>query len=443
MAYNDLVVRSGLTPDFVRDLSTRKGEPIWMRERRLAAFDFFAHAQLPKLPVPYDQIPFERIRYYVELSLAERSGVNLDDYTKNYYGAYSIQLDSTVLFEQLHQDLAARGILFCSLDAAVQQHAQLVETYFESVVSHTNDPFAALNTALWSGGIFLYVPAGQIVDQPLSAYYATSTPNVGQFERMLCILEKGSRVEIREGCGSMGCIDDAKGILHSGVAEIMQKEDSSLSFTTMQRWHDQMILLATKKARLEKRARLNWCDANKGCHVIKKMPTIELVGAGASGKIVSFVVSGSNHVHDTGGRCVHRAPETISSIVSRALVLNSATAIVRAATICERGAHNAQGYIRCDTLLQGKNASVSSYPQVETHEQTAKLSHEAAVRSIDQESMFFLMSRGLSESQAQEMLMRGFIEPIIQQFPSDFAIELEEFFSDSCIAYAGSDTLNF
>ena len=425
---NTIIARTGLTTSFVRELSVRKHEPSWMTQLRLDAFECAQQAKVPSMDIEWEDIPFEQIRYYVAAyddhkESPEQSAVAC--------AGYGMQQESDVIYRELQSELEQRGVVFCSMDDALVQHEQLVRAYFGTVVSMQNNVFAALNTAVWSGGVFIYVPVGIKVSQPLLMHYVLAQRLTGQFERTLCVLGDHSSLEYREGCGAtFSCDANVSGsvpcaAVHAAVVEVVVGEGAHMEYSTLQRWSLGVATLTSKRAHLAAHATINWYDINHGSQLLVKNPTVLLNGEGAHASLYSISFAHADQSYNTGGRIVCHAPHTRGTIVSKTIASDRSRTNFKGNVECCAGATGAQAYLRCDSLLRSTTAQVTSVPCLQSSEISAQITHEATIKQVDEDALFYCMSRGFTREAAEGLLIRGFVETILSKLPADIALEVE------------------
>ena len=427
--------KKGLNEEIVKEMSSIKNEADWMREFRLNALKRFE--KKPMLPWFADRMPdldFNDIYYYIKPTENQvREWEDLPDAIKQTYEKLGIpeaerkylagvtaQYESEVVFHRNRADLEALGVIFCDMDTAVREYPELVQKYFGTVIPPNDNKFAALNSAVWSGGSFIYVPPGVNVDQPLQAYFRINTENMGQFERTLIIADEGSQVHYVEGCSAPVYSTDS---LHSAVVELVALEGSRITYTTIQNWSNNVYNLVTKRARAEAEAHVEWIDGNIGSRLTMKYPSVYLMGPKASGEVLSVAYAGAGQIQDAGAKMVHCAPETTSTIVSKSISKDGGTTTYRGLVKVEEGATGAKSFVRCDALLLDEHSISETKPYMEVGEQDASIGHEATVSKIGDDQLFYLMSRGLTEGQAMGMIVNGFIEPVTRTLPMEYAVE--------------------
>jgi Fe-S cluster assembly protein SufB len=427
--------KKGLNEAIVREMSAMKNEEPWMLKFRLDALKRFEKKpMLPWFATRMPDLDFNDIYYYIKPTDHQvNSWEDLPDAIKNTYERLGIpeaerkylagvtaQYESEVVFHRNREDLERLGVLFCDMDTAVREYPELVRKYFGTIIPPNDNKFAALNSAVWSGGSFIYVPPGVKVDQPLQAYFRINTENMGQFERTLIIADEGSQVHYVEGCSAPVYSTDS---LHSAVVELVALPGSRITYTTIQNWSNNVYNLVTKRARAEAEAHVEWIDGNIGSRLTMKYPSVYLMGPKASGEVLSVAYAGPGQVQDAGAKMVHCAPETTSTIVSKSISKDGGLTAYRGLVKVEEGATGAKAFVRCDALLLDEMSTSETRPYMEVGEQDASIGHEATVSKIGDDQLFYLMSRGLTESQAMGMIVNGFIEPVTRTLPMEYAVE--------------------
>jgi Fe-S cluster assembly protein SufB len=432
-------VRKGLDRDVVAQISEMKGEPAWMREFRLKALDHFESKPMPTgfwggniQGYPLD---FNDIYYYVKPM--EGQGKTWEDVPeeikrtfdklgipeaeRKFLAGVGAQYDSEVVYHKIREDLEKQGVLFLDMDSGLREHPEIVKQYFGTIVPPADNKFAALNSAVWSGGSFVYVPEGVQVEIPLQAYFRINTENMGQFERTLIIAEPGSYVHYVEGCTAPTYSNDS---LHSAVVEIIVKKGARVRYTTIQNWSTNVYNLVTKRAAAYQDAVMEWVDGNLGSKLTMKYPSVFLMEPGAHGEILSLAFAGPGQHQDAGGKIVHVAPNTTSNIVSKSISKGGGRTSYRGLLKVYPGATNAKSSVRCDALLLDDNSRSDTYPAMEIDEEQVTIGHEATVSKVGDEQLFYLQSRGISETEATKMIVNGFVEPIVKELPMEYAVEL-------------------
>jgi len=427
--------KKGINEAIVREMSGIKNEEKWMLDFRLNALKRFEKKpMLPWFATRMPDLDFNDIYYYVKPTENQvNSWEDLPDAIKNTYERLGIpeaerkylagvtaQYESEVVFHRNREDLERLGVLFCDMDTAIREYPDLVRKYFGTVIPPNDNKFAALNSAVWSGGSFIYVPPGVNVDQPLQAYFRINTENMGQFERTLIIADEGSQVHYVEGCSAPVYSTDS---LHSAVVELVALPGARITYTTIQNWSNNVYNLVTKRARAEAEAHVEWIDGNIGSRLTMKYPSVYLMGPKASGEVLSVAYAGPGQVQDAGAKMVHCAPETTSTIISKSISKDGGLTSYRGLVKVEEGAKGAKAFVRCDALILDEQSTSETRPYMEVGEQDASIGHEATVSKIGDDQLFYLMSRGLTEVQAMGMIVNGFIEPVTRTLPMEYAVE--------------------
>jgi Fe-S cluster assembly protein SufB len=427
--------KKGLNPEVVEEISGIKGEPDWMRKFRLKALRHFEGRPMPWWGADLSDIDFQDIYYYLKPTEGQAKTwedlpedikgtwdkLGIPEAEKKYLGGVSAQYESEVVYHKIKDELDQMGVVFTDTDSALREHPDLFREYFGTIVPPNDNKLAALNSAVWSGGSFIYVPPGVHVDIPLQAYFRINAQNVGQFERTLIIADEGSYVHYVEGCSAPIYTTDS---LHSAVVEIIAKKGSRVRYTTIQNWSTNVYNLVTKRAAAHEDAVMEWIDGNIGSKITMKYPSIYLLGKGARGEVLSVAYAGKGMHTDAGGKAIHAAPHTTSVITSKSVSKDGGRTGYRGLVRVEPGADHAKSIVRCDALILDEHSRSDTYPYVEVEEESAQLGHEATVARIGEDQLFYLMSRGLSETEASAMIVNGFIEPITRELPMEYAVEL-------------------
>ncbi|MBO9350097.1 MAG: Fe-S cluster assembly protein SufB [Thermomicrobium sp.] len=427
--------RKGLDREVVEQISWIKNEPEWMREFRLKALEYFLRRPMPTWSADLSELNFDEIVYYIKPT--ERQGTSWEELPEHirrtfdrlgipeaerrFLAGVGAQYESEVVYHSLREELKRLGVIFCDMDTAVREYPDLVKQYFGTIVPPNDNKFAALNSAVWSGGSFVYVPEGVRVDVPLQAYFRINAENVGQFERTLIIVEPGAYVHYVEGCTAP--IYSAAS-LHSAVVEIIVKEGARCRYTTIQNWSKNVYNLVTKRAAAYRDATMEWVDGNLGSKVTMKYPAVWLMEPGARGEVLSVAFAGDGQHQDAGGKMVHVAPYTSSQIISKSISKGTGRASYRGLVKVHRGAHHVRANVVCDALLLDEQSRTDTYPYMEIEEEQVSIGHEATVSKVAEEQLFYLQSRGLTEAEAMSMIVNGFIEPITKELPLEYAVEL-------------------
>jgi Fe-S cluster assembly protein SufB len=427
--------KRGLSEEVVEEISWIKNEPDWMRRFRLKALKHFRGRPMPWWGADLSGIDFENIYYYLKPTQGQAKTwedlpeeirgtwdkLGIPEAEKKYLGGVSAQYESEVVYHKIKGELESMGVLFTDMDSALRDYPDIVKEHFGTIIPPNDNKFAALNSAVWSGGSFIYVPPGVHVDIPLQAYFRINAENMGQFERTLIIADEGAYVHYVEGCSAPIYTSDS---LHSAVVEIIAKKNARVRYTTIQNWSNNVYNLVTKRAAAHEDAVMEWIDGNIGSKVTMKYPSIYLLGKGARGEVLSVAFAGKGQHTDAGGKAIHAAPYTTSIINSKSVSKDGGRTGYRGLVRVEPGAHHAKSMVRCDALILDPASRSDTYPYVEVEEETAQLGHEASVARIGEDQLFYLMSRGLSEAEASAMIVNGFIEPITRELPMEYAVEL-------------------
>jgi Fe-S cluster assembly protein SufB len=425
----------GLSREIVESISEYKDEPQWMRDFRLKALEHFESRPTPTWGGNLGQIDFEDIHYFVRASEKNsRDWSEVPEDIKNTFDRLGIpeaerkflsgvgaQYESEVVYHQVNEKLEAQGVIFTDMDTALREHEDIVREYWATVIPPNDNKLAALNSAVWSGGSFVYVPAGVKVEMPLQAYFRINTENMGQFERTLIIAEEGSDVHYIEGCTAPVYSTDS---LHSAVVEIVCKPSSRVRYTTVQNWSQNVFNLVTKRAVAQERATMEWVDCNLGSKLTMKYPSIYLLGEEAHGEILSIAFAGQGQHQDAGGKIIHGAPRTSSSIFSKSISKDGGRSTYRGLLEVADGAAESRSKVVCDALLLDEDSRSDTYPTIRIGENDADVGHEATVSKIGDEQIFYLQSHGLDEVEASKMIVNGFIEPVTKELPMEYAVEL-------------------
>ena len=428
--------RRGLSEEVVRDISRLKDEPQWMLDLRLKALRLFDRKPMPSWGSDLTGIDFENIKYFVRST--EKQATSWDELPEDIKRTYdklgipeaekqrliagvAAQYESEVVYHQIREDLEEKGVVFVDTDTGLREHEDLFREYFGSVIPVGDNKFASLNTSVWSGGSFVYVPPGVHVDIPLQAYFRINTENMGQFERTLIIADEGSYVHYVEGCTAPIYKSDS---LHSAVVEIVVKKNARVRYTTIQNWSNNVYNLVTKRATCEEGATMEWIDGNIGSKVTMKYPAVFLLGEHARGETLSIAFAGEGQHQDAGSKMVHAAPNTSSQIISKSVARGGGRTSYRGLVQVLAGAHGSRSNVVCDALLVDTVSRSDTYPYVDIREDDVQMGHEATVSKVSEDQLFYLMSRGLSEEEAMAMIVRGFVEPIAKELPMEYALEL-------------------
>jgi Fe-S cluster assembly protein SufB len=425
----------GLNPEVVAMISEHKNEPEWMRKFRLKSLEYFRARPLPQWGGNLDEIDFENMYYYIRPTEKQAKSwedlpadikntwdrLGIPEAEKKYLAGVGAQYESEVVYHKLKEDLESQGVLFLDMDSGLREHEELVRQYFGTVIPQNDNKFAALNSAVWSGGSFIYVPPGVKVEMPLQAYFRINAENMGQFERTLIIVDEGAYVHYVEGCTAPIYTTDS---LHSAVVEIIVKPGARCRYTTIQNWSQNVYNLVTKRAVAYENATMEWVDGNLGSKLTMKYPAIWLMGEGAHGEVLSIAFAGDGQHQDAGGKAVHVAPHTSSVITSKSISKNGGRASYRGLLEVAKGAVGSRSKVVCDALILDEDSRTDTYPYIRIDENDVNVGHEATVSKIGEEQLFYLMSRGLSEAEAAAMIVSGFVEPITKELPLEYAVEM-------------------
>ncbi len=427
----------GLSEEIIREMSFIKGEPDWMLNFRLKAYRRFLQRPMPTWGGGglLEDIDFDDIYYYVKPAEEQAKDWDMvpesikDTYEKlgipeaerKFLAGVTAQYESEVVYHRNREDLEGMGVLFMDMDSAVRDHPDIVKEYFGTVIPPNDNKFASLNSAVWSGGSFIYVPPGVHVDQPLQAYFRINSENMGQFERTLIIVDEGAFCHYVEGCSAPVYTTDS---LHSAVVEIVVKRGGRCRYTTIQNWSNNVYNLVTKRAAAYADATMEWVDGNIGSKLTMKYPAVWLMEPGAHGEVLSIAFAGEDQHQDTGAKMVHVAPNTTSTILAKSICKEGGRAGYRGLVRVEPGAESAKSFVRCDALILDDDSRSDTYPYMEIEEADTEIGHEATVSKVGEEQLFYLMSRGLTEDEATSMVVAGFIEPIVKELPMEYAVEM-------------------
>ncbi len=426
--------RRGIDAEIVNQISEMKGEPSWMRDFRLRSLEIFNSKPMPTWGGDIG-IDFQNIFYY--LKPANQQGKTWDDVPeeikktfdrlgipeaeKKFLAGVKAQFESEVVYGSLQEDLGRQGVIFTDTDTALREHPELLREYFATIIPPTDNKFAALNSAVWSGGSFIYVPKGVKIDFPLQAYFRINAENMGQFERTLIIVDEGAEVHYVEGCTAPMYTTES---LHSAVVEIVVKKHARCRYTTIQNWANNIYNLVTKRAMAYEGALMEWIDGNLGSRLTMKYPAVYMMEPGARGEILSIAFSSAGQHQDAGAKVVHCAPNTSSRIVSKSISKNGGRSSYRGLVKVMHGATKSKSSVVCDALILDSASRSDTYPYIEVDEQDVSIGHEASVSRIGEEQLFYMTSRGMTEAEASTMIVNGFIEPLIKELPMEYAVEM-------------------
>src|SRR3954447_11341030 len=425
----------GLSEQVVRDISGYKSEPDWMREFRLKALEHFRARPTPRWGGNLGQIDWENIHYFVRAS--EKNSRSWDEVPEDikrtfdrlgipeaerkFLSGVGAQYESEVVYHQVNEALEKQGVIFTDMDTALREHEDIVREYWATVIPPNDNKLAALNSAVWSGGSFVYVPKGVKVEMPLQAYFRINTENMGQFERTLIIAEEGSDVHYIEGCTAPVYSTDS---LHSAVVEIIALPGSRIRYTTVQNWSQNVFNLVTKRAVAKQRATVEWVDCNLGSKLTMKYPSVYLMGEEAHGEILSIAFAGHGQHQDAGGKIIHAAPRTTSNIFAKSISKDGGRSSYRGLLEVAKGASESRSKVVCDALLLDETSRSDTYPTIRIGEDDVNVGHEATVSKVGEEQLFYLMSHGIPEEEASKLIVNGFIEPIVKELPMEYAVEM-------------------
>jgi Fe-S cluster assembly protein SufB len=429
--------KKGLNEEVIRGMSRMKGEPQWMLDFRLKAYKRFLRRPIPTWGGGglLDEIDFDNIYYYVKPEGTQAKDwdmvpesikqtyekLGIPEAERKYLAGVSAMYDSETVYHRNREDLEKMGVLFCDMDTALREYPDIVKQYFGTVIPPNDNKFAALNSAVWSGGSFIYVPPGVHVDQPLQAYFRINSENMGQFERTLIIIDEGAFAHYIEGCSAPIYTTDS---LHAAVVEIVVKRGGRCRYTTIQNWSNDVYNLVTKRAAAYADATMEWVDANLGSKLTMKYPAVWLMEDGAHGEVLSIAFAGEGQLLDAGAKMVHVAPATTSTIISKSISKGGGRTSYRGLVRVEPGAERARSFVRCDALILDEASRSDTYPYMEIEENDTQIGHEATVSKVGEDQLFYLMSRGLTEEEATSMIVAGFIEPIVRELPMEYAVEM-------------------
>ncbi|WP_339729993.1 Fe-S cluster assembly protein SufB [uncultured Gimesia sp.] len=427
--------KKGLNAEVVAQISEMKNEPAWMRDFRLKSYEIFEQKPTPQWGGNLNEIDYQNIHYFVRASEGqERSWEDVPDDIRKTYDRLGIpeaekkflsgvkaQYESEVVYGSLQEDLAKQGVIFTDTDSALKDHPELFREYFGKIIPPDDNKFSALNSAVWSGGSFVYVPPGVHIEFPMQAYFRINSENMGQFERTLVIVDEGASCHYVEGCTAPTYSSNS---LHSAVVEIIVKKGGRFRYTTIQNWSNNVYNLVTKRAFAYEDALMEWVDGNLGSKLTMKYPAIFLMGEGARGETLSIAFAGKGQHQDAGAKMVHCAPNTSSRIISKSISKDGGRSSYRGLVKVDPGAHGCKSNVVCDALLLDPESRSDTYPYIEIEEDDVAIEHEASVSKIGEEQLFYLMSRGLTEAEASSMIVTGFIEPLVKELPMEYAVEM-------------------
>jgi Fe-S cluster assembly protein SufB len=427
----------GLDEELIRTMSSMKKEPEWMLDFRLKSYKRFLAKPTPTWGGGgrLDTIDYDDIYYYIKPTEGQAKDwdmvpdsiketyekLGIPEAERKFLAGVTAQYESEVVYHRNREDLAELGVLFCDMDTAVKDYPELVQEHFGTIIPPNDNKFAALNSAVWSGGSFIYVPPGVHLEEPLQAYFRINAESMGQFERTLIIVDEGAFCHYVEGCSAPTYTADS---LHAAVVEVVVKEGGRCRYTTIQNWSNNVLNLVTKRAAAYKNATMEWIDGNLGSGLTMKYPAVWLMEEGAHGEVLSIAFANTGQILDAGAKMVHVAPNTTSLITSKSISKGGGRSAYRGLVHVEEGADNAKSYVMCDALLLDEDSRSDTYPYMEIEESNVDIGHEASVSKVGEDQLFYLMSRGLTEAQATAMVVAGFIEPIVRELPMEYAVEL-------------------
>ncbi|OGK10852.1 Fe-S cluster assembly protein SufB [Candidatus Roizmanbacteria bacterium RIFCSPHIGHO2_01_FULL_35_10] len=427
--------KKGLNEEIIKNISFMKKEPVWMTEFRLKSYGVFKQKKMPDWGADLSGIDFDNIYYYIKPTDKQVNSwdklpkeikdtydrIGVPEAEKKFLSGVSAQYESEVVYESINKELGKIGVIFCDMDTALKKYPDIVKKYFGSLIPPHDNKFAALNSAVWSGGSFVYIPKGARVPMPLQAYFRINSERFGQFERTLIIAEEGSYVHYIEGCTAPIYTTNS---LHSAVVEIFVHKNARVRYTTVQNWSNNVYNLVTKRARAEENAVMEWVDCNIGSKVTMKYPSVYLMGEGARGEVLSIAFAGKGQHQDAGAKMLHFAPNTSSRIISKSVSKNGGRTSYRGLIQVMPGAKKSSVFVSCDALILDEKSRSDTYPYMKIKENDVTVQHEATVEKLGEEKLFYLTSKGISKSDAEGLLVNGFIEPVVKEIPLEYSIEL-------------------
>jgi len=431
------VLKNFLNEDLVRLISEEKGEPNWMLELRLKALETFEKMPMPSWGPDLSELKLDDLNYYLRPKKIKQKTwedvpsdvrqtfekLNIPEHEKKFFSGVGAQYESEMVYHRLKDKWKKKGIVFLDIETGLKEHPDIFKEYFGSVISYSDNKFAALNTAVWSGGSFIYIPKGVKIDEPLQTYFRIESEKLGQFERTLIIVDDDAQMSYMEGCTAPVYSTNS---LHAGVVEVIAKKNSRVRYSTIQNWSNNIYNLVTKRAVAHENATVEWIFGSIGSLVTMEYPSVILKERGAKTNIVSVSLANQkNKVQDSGGKAIHLAPETSSQIISKSISNNAGESIYRGLVHIAHGAKNCKSFVQCDSLILDEDSKADSFPIMDVQESDVKVSHEARVSCVEEDQIFYLMSRGLKFSEAQKFIINGFIEPFVQELPMEYAVELE------------------
>jgi Fe-S cluster assembly protein SufB len=425
----------GLSKQKVATISAIKKEPQWMTEYRLKAYEHFISMKMPEWGGDLSKIDFEKIIYFIKATDKQEKSwedlpaeiketydrIGVPEAEKNFLAGVSAQYDSEVVYESIQKELEKQGVIFCDMDTALAKYPEIVKEYFGTLIPSSDNKFAALNSAVWSGGSFVYVPKNVTVNLPLQAYFRINAQNFGQFERTLIIAEEGSSIHYIEGCTAPIYTTDS---LHAAVVEIFVKKNARVRYTTVQNWSNNVYNLVTKRARADDYAVMEWIDCNLGSQLTMKYPAVHLMGKGARGEVLSIAYAGKGQHQDAGAKMIHVGADTSSRIISKSISKDGGRTSYRGLIQVSPTAENASVFVSCDALILDEASRSDTYPYMKIKNDNVSIQHEATVEKLGEEKLFYLTSRGIKKGEAEGLLVNGFIEPVTKEIPLEYSIEL-------------------
>jgi len=432
---NVFKAQKGLTKKTVEDISDLKNEPVWMKEFRLKSYSAFIKKKMPEWGADLSKIKFDDIYYYIKPTEKQVNSwedlpkeikdtydrIGVPEAEKNFLSGVSAQYESEVVYESINKELNKRGVIFCDMDTALRKYPEIVKEYFGTLISPYDNKFASLNSAVWSGGSFVYVPKGVKLPMPLQAYFRINAERFGQFERTLIIAEEGSFVHYIEGCTAPIYTTAS---LHAAVVEIFVKKGARVRYTTVQNWSHNIYNLVTKRSVVDEDGIMEWVDCNIGSGVTMKYPSVILKGKKSHGEVLSIAYAAKGQHQDAGAKMYHLAPETTSRIISKSISKDGGRTSYRGLVSVAPGAINSKVYVSCDALIIDEQSRSDTYPYMRINEKNSEVQHEATVEKLGEEKLFYLMSRGINKAEAETLLVNGFIEPVVKEIPLEYSIEL-------------------
>ena len=440
--------RKGLDENIVKEISHQKSEPEWMLKFRLRAYEIFKSKKQPMWGADLSKINYDDIYYYLKPIQKQSQtwkdlpkeirdtydAIGIPEAEKKYLGGVGAQYDSEVIYHSLKKDLEKKGVIFLDTDTALKKYPEIFKQFFGRAIPAADNKLAALNSAVWSGGSFIYIPPGVKVEVPLQAYFRINAAKMGQFERTLIVVDEGAQVHYVEGCTAPIYTTDS---LHAAVVEIFVKRGARCRYTTIQNWSNNVYNLVTKRAFVEEEGFMEWIDGNLGSKITMKYPSVYLRGRGARGEVLSIAFAGKGQHQDAGGKAIHLAPDTSSQIISKSISKDSGRTSYRGLLKVIKGAKGVKANVRCDALILDDKSRSDTYPTMQIDEENVQVGHEASVSKIGEDQLFYLMSRGLSENDATSMIVNGFIEPIVRELPLEYALELNRLIQLEMIGAVG------